>query len=104
MKFEFINNAAKREFERLPQDIQNTFLTDFQAILQGSKPFSIIESLQTVGKGSVELKINGSPAYRCIYCAKFNDTLYILHSFVKTTNGVDRQAMKTAKQRFKAIP
>jgi phage-related protein len=56
-----------------------------------------------VGKGAIELKINGSPAFRSIYCAKYNDTVYILHSFSKTTNGVDKKAMKTAKERYKLI-
>lgn len=50
----------------------------------------------------IELKINGSPAFRCVYIAK-NDLVIVLHSFKKTTNGVDRQAMKTVKQRYKYL-
>ncbi|VAW51028.1 hypothetical protein MNBD_GAMMA06-1013 [hydrothermal vent metagenome] len=46
---------------------------------------------------------NGSPAYRTVYVAKFVDTVYVLHSFTKTTNGVDKQAMKTAKGRYKLM-
>jgi len=41
--------------------------------------------------------------FRTIYAAKFADTVFILHSFTKTTNGVDKKAMKTAKQRYKLM-
>ncbi len=57
----------------------------------------------SVGAGATELIINGSPANRCIYVAKFKDVVIVLHSFEKTTNGFDRQAMKTAKARYKEI-
>jgi phage-related protein len=46
---------------------------------------------------------NGSPAFRCIYVAKYLDTIVVLHAFVKTTNGIDRQAMKVADQRLKEL-
>ncbi|WP_312867258.1 type II toxin-antitoxin system RelE/ParE family toxin [Rhizobium sp. RHZ02] len=50
----------------------------------------------------IELIENGSPAYRAVYCAKY-DTVFVLHAFTKTTNGVDRAAMKTVDERFKAM-
>ncbi|MFO0130313.1 MAG: type II toxin-antitoxin system RelE/ParE family toxin, partial [Pseudanabaena sp.] len=42
-------------------------------------------------------------AFRCVYIAKFLDTVVVLHSFEKTTNGVDRQAMKTIEKRYKEL-
>ncbi len=56
-----------------------------------------------MGAGVIELKINGSPAFRCVYIAKFLNTVVVLHSFEKTTNGVDRQAMKTVEKRYKEL-
>jgi len=32
---------------------------------------------------------------------KLETLFFLLHSFVKTTNGVDKKAMNTAKQRYK---
>ncbi len=46
-----------------------------------------------MGVGALELVLNGSPAYRCVYIVKFADTLFVLHSFIKTTNRTDRHAM-----------
>ena len=51
----------------------------------------------SIGAGVIEMIINGSPAYRCIYIAKYADTIFVLHSFVKTTNRTDRHAMAVAE-------
>ena len=62
-----------------------------------------IKHLDSVGQGVIELKKNGSPAFRCVYVTKYLDAVIVLHSFTKTTNGVDRQAMKVAEQRLKDL-
>ena len=53
--------------------------------------------------GVIELKINGSPAFRCVYIAKFENTVFVLHSFEKTTNEVDKKAMETLLDRYKEL-
>jgi len=103
-KFQFINNQSKKEFLALPDKIQKRFANDLNAICQNKEPFSKFKHLKdSVGIGAVELIENGRPAFRTIYVAKFGDTVFILHSFTKTTNGVDRQAMDTAKKRYKLM-
>ena len=103
-KFKFINTQSKKEFLALPDKIQKRFANDLNAICQNKEPFSKFKHLkESVGIGAVELIENGRPAYRTIYVAKFADTVFILHSFTKTTNGVDKQAMDTAKKRYKLM-
>lgn len=99
---EFVSNKAKKEFDRLPDEIKEQFVVDLNAIAQGEDPYSDIEPLSGY-RGVIELKENGSPAYRCVYCAKHMDVVFVLHSWVKTTNGVDRRAMKTVGDRFKLL-
>ncbi|WP_067867161.1 type II toxin-antitoxin system RelE/ParE family toxin [Neptuniibacter marinus] len=100
--FKFVNAAAKREFQALPDEIKQQFSTDLNAVCQNEDPFSDFKDISpSVGTGAIELIENGSPAYRTVYCAKYLDTVFILHAFVKTTNGVDRRAMDTAKKRHK---
>jgi len=38
-----------------------------------------------------------------LYIAKYLETVIVLHSFTKTTNGVDRKAMNVAQARFKEL-
>lgn len=103
-KFEFVNAAAKREFLDLPKPIQRQFGADLQAMQAGLAPFSGWKHLtETVGIGAVELIENGSTAYRTVYCAKFGETVFILQSFTKTTNGVDRKAMALARERYRLM-
>lgn len=102
-RFAFVSDAAEREYKDLPEDIQDEFGKDLRRIQHGQDPELTIEHLNSVGAGVVELKINGSPAFRCVYVAKYLDTVVVLHSFTKTTNGVDRKAMKIAEQRLKDL-
>jgi phage-related protein len=103
-KFEFINEAAKRAYLALPKDIQYQFGTDLNAVQQGKAPLSAHKVLTaSVGPGAIELIENGSPAYRAVYCCKYLDTVYILHAFTKTAQGVDQQNMETAAARYKLM-
>jgi len=103
-EFRFINKPSLKEFKSLPDHIQKRFANDLNAICQGKAPFSKIKHLsKSVGTGAIELIENGRPAYRTVYVAKYKNTVYILHSFTKTTNGVDKKAMATAKKRYKLM-
>jgi phage-related protein len=103
-KFEFVSVAAKRAYLALPEEIQYQFGTDLNAVQQGKAPFSAHKVLsESVGPGAVELIENGSPAFRAVYCCKYFDTVYVLHAFEKTTNGVDQKEMITAAKRYKEM-
>jgi phage-related protein len=103
-KFEFVSPAAKRSYLALPKEIQYQFGVDLNAVQQGKDPFSAHKVLAaTVGPGAIELIENGSPAYRAVYCVKYLDTVFILHAFEKTTNGVDQKEMATATKRYKEL-
>lgn len=100
-KFRFVNASAKKDFLDLPTGIQKQFGTDLNAVQNDKRPFSDFKNIAgSVGPGAIELIENGSPAYRVVYCAKFEETIFILHAFTKTTNGVDQKAMNTAKLRY----
>lgn len=101
-KFAFVSAAAEREYKDLPEDVQDEFGKDLRRIQYGQDPELDIKPLSgSVGAGAIELIINGSPAFRCVYIAKYADMVVVLHSFVKTTNYTDRHAMKVAGDRMK---
>ena len=102
-KFAFVNSAAEREYKTLPEEVQDDFGKDLRRIQYREDPELPITHLPGVGAGVIELKKQGSPAFRCLYITKYLDTVIVLHSFTKTTNGVDRQAMKVAEDRFKEL-
>jgi phage-related protein len=103
-KFEFVSRAAIKAYLALPKDIQYQFGTDLKSVQQGKDPFSAHKVLtETVGPGAIELIENGSPAYRAVYCVKHLETVFVLHAFEKTTNGVDHKEMATAAKRYKEM-
>ena len=102
-KFAFVSDAAEKEYKALPDEVQDEFGKDLRKIQYGQSPVLPIKHLDSVGQGVIELKKNGSPSFRCVYVTKYLDTVIVLHSFTKTTNGVDRQAMKVAEQRLKDL-
>lgn len=99
----YLNNTVKKAVQSLPQEIAIDFLNDLNFVAAGKDPRSAFKALPSLGAGVIELIENGSPAYRVIYCAKYLDTVYVLHAFTKTTNGVDRPAMETVKLRHKEM-
>jgi len=100
----FVNKQSLKEFKALPRKIQERFATDLNEIRKGKPPFSKFKHIgSSVGVGAIELIENGRPAYRTVYVAKFKHTVYVLHSFTKTTNGVDQKAMDTARRRYKIM-
>jgi phage-related protein len=106
MKLQPVSDAALRAFKELPKDVQEDFATSLQEVLEGRDPKLNFKHLN-LGKGVkgvIELIINGSPAFRVAYVTKFNNTLYILHAFTKTAQGVDEKAMKLVAKRYKEIP
>lgn len=103
-RFEFVSQAAKKAYLALPKEIQYQFGVDLNAVQQGKDPLSAHKVLtESVGPGAIELIENGSPAYRALYCVKYLDTVFILHAFEKTTNGVDHKEMATAAKRYKEM-
>ena len=103
MLFAFCSDAAEREYKKLPEEVQDEFGKALRCVQHHEKPFLPVVHLDSVGSGVIELKINGSPAYRCVYIAKYQNAVVVLHSFVKTTDGVDQKAMEVAEKRLKAL-
>lgn len=101
--FAFVNAAAERAFRDLPLEIQKQFLFDLSLVQSGMTPASDFKVLKGAWSGVIELIENGSPAFRAVYCAKYLETVFVLHAFTKTTNGVDRKAMQTLESRYKAL-
>jgi phage-related protein len=103
-RFAFVNGAAEREYKTLPAWVQDEFGKSLRQLQFGELPTLAITHLSdSVAAGVIELKINGRPAFRCVYIAKYIETVIVLHSFIKTTNKIDHQAMRTVLARYQEL-
>ena len=53
-----------------------------QSYSKGQKPTDL-KPMPTIGKGTEELRIWTGDAYRVFYVARFEEAVYVLHSFQK---------------------
>lgn len=91
--------SGKRDFYDIPRDKVIQFIMQLEGrIALGESPTMPITHL---GDGLIELKINGSPAFRCVYTLKVPGQVLVLNTFVKTTNGPDHHNVSKAKKRLK---
>lgn len=103
-RFAFINDAAEREYKALPEWVQDEFGKSLRQLQFGETPTLPITHLgESIAAGVIELKINGRPAFRCAYITKHLETVVVLHSFIKTKNGVDHHAMRTLMSRYQLL-
>ncbi|EOL9120195.1 type II toxin-antitoxin system RelE/ParE family toxin [Enterobacter ludwigii] len=58
---------------------------------------------ETIGRHAMQLSIKSSDSYRVIYVAKFRESIYILHTFKKKTEGVAKKDYGTASARYKQL-
>lgn len=89
-----------KEFMAIPERHAATFLRSLEAVRYGMDPLLGITHL---GQGVIELKINGSPAFRCVYYTKLAGEIVVLHVTEKTTNGHDSQIANVVKERLKML-
>ncbi|MDO0860582.1 type II toxin-antitoxin system RelE/ParE family toxin [Xanthomonas campestris pv. campestris] len=98
-----IEKAQQKELANVPAKIRNEFLVNLEMALRGLVPAMKHEKLQAAGKGVIELKINGRPAYRCMYVVRKNGDVVVLFTTRKTTEGQDRQLIATTAERLKQL-
>ncbi len=99
----FSNQAAIREFKALPEEHAISFALALKQVAYGEDPSLDKDHLGSVGAGVIELKINGRPAYRCVYYNKLPGKVVVLHTAKKTTNGPDKKIAETARKRLASL-
>ncbi len=58
--------------------------------------------MTSVGTGCREIRVKtGDGIYRIMYVTKFDDRIYVLHSFVKKSQRTSQADIETGKRRYK---
>lgn len=90
---------AVREF---PVDARTLIGQELRLVQSGLMP-SDFKPMATVGAGAYEIRVRSGNQYRVIYVAKFSDSIYVLHSFVKKTPKTAQPDLDMAKSRYAAL-
>ena len=88
-----------REF---PQDARRAAGTDLRLVQQGEQPADW-KPMPTVGPGVNEIRVHAGREYRVLYVAKFAETVYVLHAFVKKTRRTPKSDIDLASKRYRHL-
>ena len=72
------------------------------AVQVGSEPADW-KPMNDIGSGVKEIRTHEGNEYRTIYIAKFNEAIYVLHSFIKKTRKTSLKDIRIAKERLKEV-
>lgn len=101
IKFE---GSTLKDLMALPQGPQDQIANSVTAIQHGRNADLAISHLSLPGNlSAMELKIQGSPAYRCVINIKDAGILYVLYVGKKTATGTDKKLIETVITRLKAV-
>lgn len=89
-------NQQVREY---PPDIRREIGYNLDKVQRGLEPCDW-KPMVGVGNGVKEIRIHDSNEYRVLYVAKFDEAIYVLHSFVKKTQTTLKKEIDLAKKRY----
>ncbi|MEI8027986.1 MAG: type II toxin-antitoxin system RelE/ParE family toxin [Pseudomonadota bacterium] len=102
---QFVNHAAQEETRDLPLAIRKAIGFQLDRVQRGDMPADF-KSMPTVGSGVYEIRVDdeqGSNTGRCFYVAKFEETVWVLHSFVKKTPKTPIRNIQIGGTRYKEL-
>ncbi|MGK3114600.1 type II toxin-antitoxin system RelE/ParE family toxin [Candidatus Pantoea formicae] len=95
--------TSKDDLQAFPLEARKTAGKELRKVQFGENP-SDFKSINSWGSGVIEIRLDDEDnTYRVVYVAKFEEAIYVLHSFVKKTQNTSRKDVETIKERYKAV-
>jgi phage-related protein len=93
---------SKDELLAFSDDARRRAGFELWTIQQGELPTDF-KPMQSVGKGVEEIRIRLDGAYRIFYIARFDEAIYVLHAFQKTSQKTAQTNIQLGQQRYKQM-
>ena len=95
--------SSREDLRAFPREARREIGYQLEHVQEGVEPDDW-RPMSAVGSGVREIRVQeSSGAFRCIYLAKRQEGIYVLHCFQKKTQKTNRQDLDLAERRFKAI-
>ena len=95
--------SSREDLRAFPREARREIGYQLEHVQEGVEPDDW-RPMSAVGSGVREIRVQeSSGAFRCIYLAKRQEGIYVLHCFQKKTQKTSRQDLDLAERRFKAI-
>jgi phage-related protein len=90
------------DLRNFPSEARRAAGFELYAVQCGLEP-SNWKPMRTIGAGVKEIRIHALGEWRILYVAKFQDAVYVLHSFQKKSQKTNQQDIELARQRYEQI-
>lgn len=98
----FIDSSLD-DLKTFPADMQDEIGHQLDRVQQGLDPVDW-RPFVAVGPGVREIRVKGADnIYRAMYVAKFEESVYVLHCFLKKTQATSQPDVVLARKRFKEL-
>ena len=92
--------SSRRDLGNFSDEARRKAGFELRAVQRGEEPSDFMP-MAAVGPGVYEIRIRSGDAYRVFYVSKFDEGLYVLHTFQKKTQKTSKQDITIGRQRFK---
>ena len=72
-------------------------------LVQRGEPPTDFKPMPDVGSGVMEIRVRGETEFRVFYVARFNEAVYVLHSFAKKTRATRKADIELGRQRYASM-
>lgn len=91
------------DLRAFPDDAKRNAGYQLRKVQKGEQP-DVFKPLTEIGAGVYEIIVDTAAGwFRVMYVAKFEETVYVLHSFQKKTNKTSQGDKDVAKRRYGAV-
>jgi phage-related protein len=90
------------DLKDFPAEVRRAAGFQLSFVQQGLTP-SDWKTISGVGSGALEIRIHVLGEWRIIYVAKFDEAIYVLHTFQKKTRKTEAKEIELARKRYREI-
>ena len=90
------------DLRNFPEEARKAAGFELHAVQCGFEPRDY-KPMSSIGRGVKEIRIHVLGEWRIIYVAKFEDAVYVLHSFQKKTQKTSQHDIEIARKRYRQI-
>ena len=104
-RLQFVSIAAQEETRELPTSVRGAIGFQLRRVQMREMPADF-NPMKTVGAGVYEIRVDddqGNNVGRCFYVAKFGDTIWVLHSFIKKSRKTPASDIEIGIKRYKEL-
>ncbi|MCS3666414.1 phage-related protein [Salinibacter ruber] len=100
----FWAGSSLDDIREFPKSARRDAGFELSLVQKGEQPTDF-KYMNSVGSGVYEIRVRGedSDQYRVMYIAKYEEAVFVLHAFQKTSSETEKRDIDLAKDRLKGV-